>query len=221
MQRPKRSTIKIFGLFVRNGKRPVEASSSSLTVEEQMVTDYISEQNYHALAWFITGMGSYYSFSKKFHDASSKAANALCEAGAEAVPAIVREVELARRAWEAGVDDLVRVLLKIGDPKAVPILKFLLDDGSLDAHPMLKDETFQFVNRWPELHPPAKMVTCLYCEKTFPLSETKAYGDKADREWRLCKFCWPNRASWISKINERGNALKPYAFREIHWKNDK
>jgi len=177
--------------------------------DESIVNDYINERDYLHLASFVTSGKDYY--------AREKARKALIAAGADAVPAIALEMESARHAWRGGVTDLALALLSIGDPKGVPVLKSLLDDGSFDATAGLSGDVKKFIGQYPDLQPPTPTATCLLCQNSFPLNETELYGDSLGREWRLCKSCWPKRSEWLSKISKEERFLRPYAYRTGGW----
>jgi len=189
---------------------PCVRGTSKVEKPECIVQSLVEKRDYVALAGFVT-RGGVYDYSTEYFRARDAAKEALRNGAAVAVPAIVKELESARRSWRAGLDDLAEIICEIGDPQGVAILKHLLDDGSFDAFPSTKDEVRQFVDKWPAMHPLPQTATCLLCERIVPLNETKAYGDDLGREWRLCESCWPNRAGWLHKIET--NNPEPFSRR--------
>jgi hypothetical protein len=112
----------------------------------------------------------------------------LRDAGSEGVEAMLL--------WlEHGEDKdyfVARLLVELGDTRAVRLLQKLSDRGQWDAiggHEAITD----FVNRYPELHGAVERTTCPICGTARPVSETKPSGDQ-----RFCEgSCWSKRGRVI------------------------
>lgn len=140
-----------------------------------------AEKNYQALAAIFHNQEDPHRFAKQPH-----AREALREAGPEAVDTILEEYASG---W--GNEDLARLLVDIGDPKAVPLLKKKLDRGSFNISHLkkLKERIEEFVDRYPELHGPSEELACALCGKTRPVNEMRGAGDKF-----FCPdTCWGKR----------------------------
>jgi hypothetical protein len=112
----------------------------------------------------------------------------LLNAGAEAVDAMLAEMEKG----EDKDYDVAKILVRIGDPRAVPLLKQLDDRGQWDAYGG-HSEISEFVNKYPQYHREVEKVTCPICGKVRLVTETKPCADK-----RFCEgHCWSKRGRVI------------------------
>jgi hypothetical protein len=141
-------------------------------------------KEYRALAAIYNCKDSNVSSSKKY-----EARSILIQSGAESVSSILDELA----SGGVGESDLVEMLVRIGDPRAVPVLKRLLDRGRFDAGRSSIDSIRQFVERHPEFHGETEKVTCAVCGRVRPVAETRGYYD-GPQESRFCRTtCWSNR----------------------------
>ncbi len=148
-------------------------------------------KDYHALAAYLCTYHDHvndplgHSHSVDLWNKKIRYAEAiLLEAGTEAVDAMLSEMESGEsKDW-----DVAQILVEIGDPKAVPLLKRLSDRGQWDAH-VEHDKITQFVNKYPHYHGESEKEACPICGKVRPVTETERCGDK-----RFCEgSCWSKR----------------------------
>lgn len=153
------------------------------------------KKDYHALAkyfctWHETLPGENYSKSVDLWNAKrAPALIALREAGPDAIDAILSEME-------AGEDDhnneLATLLAEIGDIRAVPYLKKLLDRDAFSSS-FGNRKVEEFVSNHPQYHGEVENLECPICGKLRPVTETIQCGDK-----RFCKgYCWRKRGRVI------------------------
>jgi hypothetical protein len=140
------------------------------------------KKDYRALAAIYNSQD----YSPGFHPWQKRgiANRILREAGAEAVDAIMEELETDG----VGSMDLAALLADIGDPKAVPLLKKKLDRGDFPAG---TSEFFirKFVKQHPKLHGTVEKVKCALCGKSRAVTRMRGSGDTY-----FCKdTCWKNR----------------------------
>jgi hypothetical protein len=146
-----------------------------------------ARKDYRALA----AINNSQDYSKEFqgHSKRDYANSILRRSGGEAVPGILEELA----SGGVGTSDLAEVLVRIGDPRAVPVLKRLLDRGRFDGEGST-GAIRHFVERHPEFYGEAEMVTCAVCGKARPASETRGYRERAQEEKRFCRTtCWSKR----------------------------
>jgi len=108
----------------------------------------------------------------------------LMKAGAEAVDAIMEELATDG----VGSIDLAGLLVDIGDPKAVPLLKRKLDRGDFSAHGS-QHRIREFVTRHPELHGTVETVECALCGKRRLVTAMHGAGDT----YFCVDTCWKKR----------------------------
>jgi hypothetical protein len=85
-------------------------------------------------------------------------------------------------------EDLVQILIGIDDPKAVPLLKRLLDSGAWSSDGF-NDQVKWFINKYKDYQGETEKVTCSICGMTKLITETKQCEDK-----RFCDgICWSKR----------------------------
>ena len=130
-------------------------------------------------------------------DEGWRAKYALMEAGAPAVDAVLERLKRSLTDNRVPHTHLADILVRIGDPKAVPLMKKILDRGDFDAHAPAEYE--KFVNMHPHLHGPEETVRCAGCGKIRPITLTRNYGDTTSGRRRFCKAsCWDNRGSVLA-----------------------
>ena len=111
------------------------------------------------------------------------------DAGAEAVDSIMGELSTEG----VGRADLADILVSIGDPKAVPMLKKMLDRGCFDAF-STKYFVESFVSKHPELQVAVEEVACSLCHKVRPVKELR----RVLPSYLFCKdTCWDKRRRLI------------------------
>jgi hypothetical protein len=148
-------------------------------------------KDYHALAAYLCAYHSHsddplgYNRSVDLWNAKNRyAQNILRKAGAEAVDAMLTEMEKG----EDKDYDVARILVAIGDPRAVPLLKRLDDRDTWGAYGGHSDIT-AFVNKYPQHHGEVEKLPCPICGTVRPVTETQQCGDK-----RFCEgSCWSKR----------------------------
>ncbi|MCX6027110.1 MAG: hypothetical protein NTY23_12795, partial [Chloroflexi bacterium] len=151
-----------------------------------------ARKDYRALAAIFKSQD----YSKEFQLFSKEdcAKSILRQAGADAVPAILEELA----SGGCGKSDLADVLVIIGDSRAIPVLKKLLDRGEFDAYASIVGGIRSFAQRHPEFHGETEKVRCAVCGKTRPASETRGYHDRTEEKRFCTTTCW----------SKRGNVLK-------------
>lgn len=122
------------------------------------------------------------------------AMDALEEAGSEAVDSIL-DVAGAGMGALAG-EDLAELLVKIGDPKAVPFLKKMLDRD--EFYSSTKGRVEGFVSRYPELYGAAEITFCSLCGKSRPVNELR----HVNPDYYFCRdTCWNRRGKIVGSKN--------------------
>ncbi len=117
------------------------------------------------------------------------ARKSLERAGVDAVPAILEELEKDDSNFPD--HELAGILVDIGDPSAVPLLKRLGDRGAWD--PYYPRKITEFVESYPQFHGGVEQVTCAVCGRVRPVAETARVDDK-----RFCRdSCWSKRGRVI------------------------
>ena len=151
-----------------------------------------STKDYHALAAYLCSysdipLGAGRSRGVDLWNAKKRySRDILLKTGAEAVDAMLAEMEKGDHKDEAVAD----ILVKIGDPRAVPLLK-RLDDR--DQWHRGRSNITEFVNKYPQYHGEVEKLPCPICGKVLPVTDTKQCGDK-----RFCEgFCWSKRGRVI------------------------
>jgi hypothetical protein len=173
---------------------PQESPAARWARELKEIGDYVS------LARIYTETGSY--DDRETEDKRDAADSVLRSAGSEAVDAILAVLDEAEQGWLGGKAYLARTLCDIGDSRAIPLLKTLLNRGRFSTgHEQA--QVRQFVDSHPELWRQEEIVFCLRCEKQVPVSETEFYGDSSGREWRLCPDCWMYHVDWMIKLDQK------------------
>ena len=107
-----------------------------------------------------------------------RAEGILREAGSESVDAIL--AELTGRPLEDSFDgrhSLVDILLDIGDAKAAPLLKRMLDRGDFeDVGGTTFEAVREFVDQYPGTYGSAETAKCVVCGETRPISRARRTG---------------------------------------------
>jgi len=108
----------------------------------------------------------------------------LREVGTDAVNSILEELATE----DVGRADLANLLVDIGDPKAVPLMKKSFDRGKFNAYGSRK-RIRDFVQKHPDLHEDEETGKCALCEKTRKVTEMRSFRDVS-----FCKeTCWNKR----------------------------
>ena len=144
------------------------------------------KKDYRALAAVFNSQD----YSKAFQKNRKKdsAAKILREAGTEAVNAIIEELDTGG----VGRTDLAELLVDVGDPKAVPILKQKLDRGAF-AGWSTESDIRRFVERYPNLVGEVEKVKCALCGKLRPVAETDGYYEEGEEKRFCTDTCWSKR----------------------------
>lgn len=130
-------------------------------------------------------------YSKEFDkfNRQSSAKSILKEAESEAIDAILDELAVDG----VGSEDLAELLTKIADPKAVPLLKKMLDRGKIPSG-WTKTDVETFVKKYPELHEPTEMTVCSLCGKSRPIVELR----NVNPDYFFCRdTCWNRRGKIV------------------------
>ena len=132
-----------------------------------------------------------YSARAKVQDKRRIANRILRQAGAGAVDAILAEIAKDG----VGSPNLAELLVQIGDPRAVPVLKRKLDRGDFRAYVSLEPGIRRFVEKHKELQGPVEDVACRLCGKSKPVVEMRGFKDVF-----FCKHpCWGKRGMVLAK----------------------
>lgn len=162
-------------ICVKLGESPIQSWARNLA----------EKKDYRAL----TAIFYSHDYRPSRYEKQDMACQTLRKAGAEAVDAILEE--LARRGWNG---DLAKLLVEIGDPKAVPLLKKMLDRGAGAGEVTTIDRIEEFIKEHPELHGPAERVKCLLCGKTRPVNQMRGCYEEKGQTVGLCtRTCWRKR----------------------------
>ena len=147
-----------------------------------------NSKDYRALASYIHFSRYGAEDPSLFREKEMLAKTILIEAGSLAVDVIL---DVLASTWgHQSYIDLAEILVRIGDPKGVPLLKKLLDKGEFDRYADFTKRAIQsFVDKYPQVHGEAEKVFCAICGKARLITETQPFGNK-----RLCYgACWANR----------------------------
>ncbi|MGA2678732.1 MAG: hypothetical protein ABSF37_05440 [Sedimentisphaerales bacterium] len=118
------------------------------------------------------------------------AVDILFEAGVDAVDAILYELEKGE--YKALV--AASMLVKIGDARAVPLLKRLNDRGEWRNY---ADEITKFVNKYPQYHMDVEKVPCAICGDVRPVTEMKRCWKRCGGDYFCGDVCWSKRGRVI------------------------
>lgn len=171
--------------------KPKKEASDTPELWAQKLKD---KKDYHALAAYLCSYhshpsGSGYSRSVDLWNAKNDCAlKVLREAGAEAVDAMLSEME----SGEDKEYDVAEILVEIGNPKAVPLLKKLNDRGEWSAYGGVTGLK-EFLDKYPQYQGDVEKVRCAICGKVRPVTETKQCEDK----WFCEELCWSKRGRVI------------------------
>jgi len=142
-------------------------------------------KDYHALAAYCCTYSSEDESSDLWSAKRVNALEVLSLGGRDAVDAMLAEMERGKDKDSRVAD----ILVDIGDPKAVPLLKQLLDRDEWDSYSWTYKRTLKFINCYPQYQGEVEKVACATCGKVRPVTETKQCKDK-----RFCKdTCWSKR----------------------------
>ena len=149
------------------------------------------KKNYRALAAIHNSQN--YSEEFQIWEKKDLANDILRGAGSEAVNAILEELATDG----VGNDDLARLLVDIGDPKAVRLLKKMLDRGSFFIGDELgRREIENFVEKHTEIirEMEVEMAKCAVCGKERPVTEMRILKGGTEGDTGFCVgTCWEKR----------------------------
>jgi hypothetical protein len=174
--------------FVFKGKARIRVKLvESLPIWAQRLRE---KKDYRTLAAINTSRDYDAPFHWKKRDIANKI---LVEDGTEAVDDIIEELETD----ELSGINLAEVLAKIGNPKAVPILKKKLDRGDFKPYLSQEPPIRKFVEKYPQLADEVEKVKCAICGRTRPVTETDytKWGDELN--WFCKDTCWEKRGRII------------------------
>ena len=172
-----------------------------------------ARRDYHALAAYMCAYGKHpdsdFGYRRSvdlWNDRRRFASEALLQAGNEAVDAMLAELEKGEsKDWR-----VAEILIKIGNPKAVPLLQRLLDRGQWSATGGADSEVAAFIRSFaglPSVEP--ESVCCSVCNRRVSVREAKNCSGRDHVEHWFCAAgqCWGKRGP----IVRLGNATTcPY-----------
>jgi ankyrin repeat protein len=185
----KRGHTKVAELLRRHEEPKKIAPASSIEISESpelWARKLKVKKDYHALA----AINNSQDFSPQFQKWRKRdlANRILRDAGAEAVDAIMQELDTEG----VGSYDLASLLVKIGDTRAVPLLKRKLDRGLFDSN--AKSRIQWFIKKHQDLVGEVELVKCVLCGKVRPVTETQYIFDEGGKAKRFCSdTCWQKR----------------------------
>jgi len=177
------------------GCRTCGAELSTEEMARRWADKLQSTKDYHALAAYLCAYHNHvddplgYNRSVELWNEKNRyARNILLKAGAEAVDAMVEEMEKGKSKSYYVAD----ILVTIGNPRAVPLLKRLNDRDQWGAEGGISGIT-KFLNKYPQYHGEVEKLPCPICGKVRPVTDTKLCDDK-----RFCEgSCWSKRGRVI------------------------
>ena len=149
------------------------------------------KKDYRALA----AINNSRDYDEPFHWKKRDLANKiLVEAGAEAVDDIIVELTTGG----VGSIELAVVLAKIGNPRAVAILKMKLDRGEFEPYLTQEPLVRKFVEKHSQFAGEVEWIECTVCGKTRPVTEAHSAqwmgGQMGGELYWFCKdTCWERR----------------------------
>jgi hypothetical protein len=118
----------------------------------------------------------------------------LLDAGVDAVEAIMQVV--AHESW--GRQELGLLLVEIGDPRGVPLLKRLVDRGKYEGFPRGKGAIVAFVNEHSDGQLAEQRVHCAICGKDVAVSTARCFGRGSEEQWFCKEPCWKRRGEILT-----------------------
>ena len=154
---------------------------------QKWADELLAKQDYRVLA-AINNSHDYSPLRFRERDIANRM---LREAGAGAVDALLEELA----ADDVGKADLANVLVEIGDPRAVPLLKKFFDRGDFKAYGLTQSMVSEFVGAHPDLAGETETVTCALCGAVRAVTETRYYLEDGGRKYFCADTCWDRRGS--------------------------
>lgn len=148
------------------------------------------KKNYRALAAIHNSQN--YSEEFQIWEKQDLANDILREAGSEAVNAILEELATDG----VGNNDLAKLLVDIGDPKAVQLLKKMLDRDSFIGDELARRDIKDFVEKHTEIirEMEVEMAKCTICGKERPVTEMRILKGGTEGDTGFCVgTCWEKR----------------------------
>jgi tetratricopeptide (TPR) repeat protein len=175
----------------RNGARAKSGNLDDPEAErkaEMWALKLENEQDYHGLANMFNSTDYAHDplhFKKKFY-----AKGALKRAGSKAVDVILEET--AKEG--VGCSDLAELLANIGDARAIPLLKRMLDRGCFSSSSQVYFVE-EFVKKYPDLHGKVETSECAVCGKNRPVAEMRRASERFGSPFKyFCSdTCWSKR----------------------------
>lgn len=91
---------------------------------------------------------------------------------------------------------LAEELFYIGDERAAPALKKMLDRGAFDAYG-LRAGVEQFISKYAQAAGEVEQIACALCQKTTPITEARSYFDRGEEKWFCKSTCWSKRGKVV------------------------
>jgi hypothetical protein len=132
-------------------------------------------------------------YSQEFMKNRKRAAanRILMEAGSKAVDGILEELATDG----VGSSDLAEVLVAIGDPKAVPLLKTFFDRGEFKAYGSAQGKVKEFIEAHPDSAGETETLECAVCHRVRPVTEMRYFIDDGTKKFFCLDGCWDRRGS--------------------------
>jgi len=154
---------------------------------QKWADELLAKQDYRALA-AVNNSHDYSPLRFRERDIANRM---LREAGAGAVDALLEELG----ADDVGKDDLAKVLVEIGDPRAVPLLKKFFDRGDFKAYGLTQSMVSEFLGAHPDVAGETESVSCALCGSVRAVTETRYYLEDGGRTYFCADTCWQRRGS--------------------------
>jgi hypothetical protein len=177
--------LNIFSLF----RKKNSGKNKSLPYPENWASELSASKDFFTLADTF----NYYPGDKMKQDTAKQY---LIRAGSEALDGIMKA--LSKEDW--GKQPLSEILAEIGDPRAVPLLKQMIDRASYKG--FYSPEVYEFVEKYPQMHNEEKL-KCALCGKDDLTSQMRLFGRGENARAFCSATCWPERAEVL--VHELGD----------------
>jgi len=166
---------------------PAEPPQEEADLAQTWADELLAKKDYRTLV----AINSSHDYSPLRFRKRDVANRMLREAGAEAVDALLEELA----ADDVGKADLANVLVEIGDPRAVPLLKKFFDRGDFKAYGLTQSMVSEFVGAHPDLAGETESVACALCGAVRAVTETRYFLEDGGRTYFCADTCWDRRGS--------------------------